>query len=33
MRVTPLTAGMRYYALMSVTDADTQQVLLVTTKQ
>lgn len=33
VRVTPLTAGMRYYALMSVTDTDTQQVLLVTTKQ
>lgn len=30
VRVTPLTAGMQYYALMSITDNDSQQVLLIT---
>jgi hypothetical protein len=33
VRVTPVTPGIGYYALMSVTDIDTQQVLLITTKQ
>jgi hypothetical protein len=31
--ITPVTPGIGYYALMSVTDIDTQQVLLITTKQ
>lgn len=30
IRVTPLAEGMRFYALVSVTDTDSQQVLLVT---
>jgi hypothetical protein len=30
IRITPLTPGMEYWALVSVTDRDTQQVLLIT---
>jgi hypothetical protein len=30
LRLTPLTAGLTYWALVSVTDQDTQQVLLIT---
>ena len=30
VRVTPLTSGLEYWAMVSVTDVDTQQVLLVT---